>query len=42
MEYLQGLLILAFYLYSMEPDPQGWLLIGACSRLAYELGLNDR
>lgn len=38
--YLQGLTVLAFYLYAMEPNPQGWVLIGICSRLAYELELD--
>lgn len=38
--YLQGLITLAFYLYATEPDSQGWLLIGTCSRLAYELELD--
>lgn len=38
--YLQGLIILAFYLYAMEPDSQGWLLIGTCSRLAHALELD--
>lgn len=40
LRYLQGCILLAFYLYSCEPDSQGWLVIGACSRLAYDLGLN--
>lgn len=38
--YLQGLTVLAFYLYAMEPNSQGWVLIGICSRLAYELELD--
>ncbi|RFU27357.1 hypothetical protein B7463_g8981, partial [Scytalidium lignicola] len=40
LRYLQGCILLAFYLYSSEPDSQGWLVIGMCSRLAYDLGLN--
>lgn len=38
--YLQGCIILAFYLYTSGPDSQGWLVIGMCSRIAYDLGLN--
>ncbi|CAI7676973.1 unnamed protein product [Penicillium manginii] len=38
--YVQGLTILEFYLYAMESNPQGWVLIGICSRLAYELELD--
>lgn len=40
LKFLQGCILLAFYLYSCEPDCQGWLLIGTCSRLAYDFGLN--
>ncbi|KIY00988.1 uncharacterized protein Z520_03654 [Fonsecaea multimorphosa CBS 102226] len=40
VRYLQGCILLAFYLYSSGPDSQGWLVIGMCSRLAYDLGLN--
>jgi hypothetical protein len=41
LKYVQGSTLLAFYLYSSEPDSQGWLAIGVCSRLAYDLGLNN-
>lgn len=40
LKYLQGCILLAFYLYSSEPDSQGWLVIGTCSRLAHDLKLN--
>ena len=40
IEYLQGCTILAFHLYATAPDSQGWLLIGMCSRMAYELELH--
>lgn len=40
LQYLQACIMLAFYLYSDGPDSQGWLIIGMCSRLAYDLGLN--
>ncbi|KAI1612439.1 fungal-specific transcription factor domain-containing protein [Exophiala viscosa] len=37
--YLQGCILLAFYFYSSGPTHQGWILIGVCVRLGYELGL---
>ena len=40
LEYLQGCTILAFHLYASQPDSQAWLLIGVCSRMAYELELD--
>lgn len=40
LRYLQGCILLAFYLYSSGPDSQAWLMVGTCSRLAYDLGLN--
>lgn len=40
LQYLQGCVLLGFYLYSSEPDSQGWMIIGMCSRIAYDLGLD--
>jgi Fungal specific transcription factor domain len=40
LEYLQSCTLLAFYLYLSGPDSQGWLIIGLCSRLAYDLGVD--
>jgi hypothetical protein len=40
LEYLQGCTLLAFYLYLAGPDSQGWLIIGMCSRLAYDLRID--
>ena len=40
LEYLQGCTLLAFYLYLSGPDSQGWLMIGTCSRLAYDLAID--
>lgn len=40
IEFLQGCTLLAWYTYLSGPDSQGWLLIGTCIRLAYELGIN--
>ncbi|KAJ5609580.1 hypothetical protein N7528_010147 [Penicillium herquei] len=37
--YLQGCILLAFYMYASEPYPQGWILTGVCVRMAYELGI---
>jgi len=39
--YLQGCILLANYFYTSGPTPQGWVLIGVCVRLAYELGLSE-
>ena len=38
--YLQGCTLLAWYLYLSGPNSQGWLMIGTCSRLAYDLGID--
>jgi hypothetical protein len=38
--YLQGCILLAFYMYSMGPCPRGWLLTGTVVRMAYELDLH--
>lgn len=35
--YLQGCILLAFYFYTSGPTYQGWLLIGVCVRMAYDL-----
>ena len=40
LKYLQGCILLAVYLYLTEPDSQGWVIIGICCRLAYDLGLD--
>lgn len=37
--YLQGCILLAFYFYTSGPTHQGWLLVGVCVRMAYDLGL---
>ncbi|KIV96559.1 hypothetical protein PV10_00408 [Exophiala mesophila] len=39
--HLQGCIVLTNYFYTSGPTPKGWLLIGECVRLAYELGLSD-
>lgn len=39
LTYLQGCILLAFYFYTSGPTHQGWILIGVCIRLAYELSL---
>ncbi|KIX01110.1 uncharacterized protein Z518_10176 [Rhinocladiella mackenziei CBS 650.93] len=39
--YLQGCILLAFYFYTSGPTHQGWILIGVCVRLAYDLGLSE-
>jgi len=40
LEYLQGCTLLAFYLCLAGPDSQGWLIIGMCSRLAYDMRID--
>lgn len=40
LEFLQGCTLLAFQLYLHGPNTEGWLVIGTCTRLANELGLN--
>ncbi|KAK5195324.1 hypothetical protein LTR99_010840 [Exophiala xenobiotica] len=37
--YLQGCILLASYFYTSGPTHQGWLVIGVCVRMAYDLGL---
>ncbi|KAK1674052.1 fungal-specific transcription factor domain-containing protein [Colletotrichum godetiae] len=39
LEYLQGCILLAFYLYTSGPSHQAWILTGVCVRLAYDLDL---
>ncbi|KAK1703423.1 fungal-specific transcription factor domain-containing protein [Colletotrichum acutatum] len=39
LEYLQGCILLAFYLYTAGPSHQAWILTGVCARLAYDLDL---
>lgn len=39
LEFLQGCILLAWYHYLSGPDSQGWLLVGMCTRLAHDLGL---
>ncbi|KAH8807757.1 fungal-specific transcription factor domain-containing protein [Xylogone sp. PMI_703] len=41
MTYLQGCILMSCYMYTSAPCSQGWILIGVCVRLAYELGLSD-
>lgn len=41
LTYLQGCILLAFYFYTSGPTHQGWILIGVCVRLAYDLGLSE-
>jgi hypothetical protein len=38
---LQGCILLAFCLYTSEASVQGWILIGVCVRIAYDLGLPE-
>ncbi|KAM5353280.1 hypothetical protein ACJZ2D_016819 [Fusarium nematophilum] len=40
LDFLQGCILLAFQLYLNGPSTEGWLVIGTCTRLANELGLN--
>jgi hypothetical protein len=40
LEYLQGCILFAFYLYLSGPDTEGWLVIGTCTRLAYDMCLD--
>lgn len=41
LTYLQGCILLSFYFYTSGPTHQGWILIGVCVRLAYDLGLSE-
>lgn len=41
MPYLQGCILLSFWHYTSDPSPQGWIVVGECVRLAYEIGLWD-
>lgn len=41
MPYLQGCILLSFWDYTSDPSLQGWIRVGVCVRLAYELGLSD-
>ena len=41
LAYLQGCILLAFFCNTSEPCSYGWILIGVCTRLAYDLGLNN-
>ena len=41
LQYLQGCILLAYYHQGNGPTSNGWLLVGACTRLAYGLGLNE-
>lgn len=38
---LQGCILLAFHYYTSGISSHGWLITGACVRLAYELGLSE-
>ncbi|KAL3481707.1 fungal-specific transcription factor domain-containing protein [Aspergillus californicus] len=37
---LQGCILFAFYSYTSGLSPQGWILVGVCVRIAYDLGLS--
>lgn len=39
LQYLQGCVLLAFVLYTSGLSAQGWILVGVCVRVAYELAL---
>jgi hypothetical protein len=41
LTYLQGCIVLSNYFYTSGPTHQGWILIGVCVRLAYDLGLSE-
>lgn len=41
LDFLQGCILLAFYEQTNKITTQSWLLIGTCSRLAIDLGLNE-
>jgi hypothetical protein len=41
LTYLQGCILLAFYFYTSGPTAQGWIFIGVCVRMAYELRLAE-
>jgi hypothetical protein len=41
LRLLQGCILLAFYHQLCGATAQSWVLIGACCRLAYDLGLNN-
>ncbi|KAK3714864.1 hypothetical protein LTR37_007599 [Vermiconidia calcicola] len=40
LPFLQGCVLLGFYLLSSGSGIQGWLVCGTCSRIAYEMGLD--
>lgn len=40
LPFLQGCIVLGFYLLSSKPSTQAWLVCGTCSRIACELGLD--
>jgi hypothetical protein len=39
--YLQGCILLSFCYYTSGFSAQGWIVVGVCVRLAYELALSD-
>jgi hypothetical protein len=41
LQYLQGCILLAFYFYSSGLSSQGWILVGVCVRIAYDLELSS-
>lgn len=41
LTYLQGCILLTFYFYTSGSVIQGWILVGACLRMAYDLGLSE-
>ncbi|KAL6229106.1 fungal-specific transcription factor domain-containing protein [Aspergillus navahoensis] len=40
LELLHGCILLAFYYYTFGLSSQGWILVGVCVRVAYDLGLS--
>ena len=41
LEYLQGVLLHTYYLFTSEPCTRAWVMAGVCSRLAYDQGLHN-
>lgn len=40
LQYSQGCILLAFYFYTSGLSSEGWILVGVCVRIAYDLGLS--
>ncbi|KAJ9611117.1 hypothetical protein H2200_004300 [Cladophialophora chaetospira] len=41
LTFLQGCILLAFYYYTSGLSAQGWVIVGVCIRLSYDLGLHE-